>query len=220
LPYAPHWLLSFGGDLCEGQEIWANNIRFATASDLPFGPFDENAQLAGFAADIRALALNVAARWPSDVRCTWVKFNPIDANGRYASLTESNTLFLQGTDIIVGQGTTVMPPQASMCITWRTAFARGRGSKGRIFAPRSHVSVAANGRVNQGQVDGMAQAYRDFIVALNDLEGPDGTGLRVVVASGVNGALNPVERVEVGNVIDTQRRRRNSLVEAFTGINV
>jgi hypothetical protein len=35
-----------------------------------------------------------------------------------------------------------------------------------------------------------------------------------VVASGVNGALNPIKGVSVGSVPDTMRSRRNKLIES------
>lgn len=108
------------------------------------------------------------------------------------------------------------PYQLAYCITFRTAKPRGRAASGRIYVPTPGTGVSKDGL---WFADSVTQALGSAVTLLNDLTG-NGAGLTPYVISGVDGTANEITRVEVGNVLDTQRRRRRSLVETYQGTNL
>lgn len=216
MTYPDHYLLSYGGTICEGAEVWVNNIRMW--SDTPnwiTGMPDEPDMITDIVNDLKALAANASSAWSTDTVCRWVKLNRIGPDGRYASSSESNTRFLTGANIIAGVASaTIHPPQISLAITFRTGIQRGRASRGRIFAPRPSVPVSVNGQISNTNLTNISAAYRTFIQNLGNWPGIDTHNLAPAIVSGVGaGAASYVRSVEVGSVLDTQRRRRSALVE-------
>lgn len=121
-------------------------------------------------------------------------------------------------------GTTVMdmPPQITLAATLTTAKPRGYGSKGRMFLPGTSSTVGDDGRLTNAQTGALATAFRTFINAVNAAAAVEGN---VVVNSaeraGVPGhpaLIEPVTGVKIGSVFDTQRRRRNGLVETYASL--
>lgn len=213
MPYATHWLLQYGGTLGTTGEIWSNNIRLGTVADGDADP-DEEASLVGYTAAVRNLFENQASKIGAHCTLRYLKFNKIGPDGRYVSNTEANSRFLTGSDIVAGaSGAAPMPYSVSAAVTWETDFARGRGSRGRIFSPGATFVVTSEGQMDAGTCAGMASAYSGLISALNDVNPAPGDAMRAIVASGVNGARNPITAVSVGSVPDTMRSRRNKLIE-------
>lgn len=213
MPYSPHYLFSYGGTLGSRGEVWSNNIRLGSVADLDAAP-NEADWLAAAQPILSSLFTGTGSKIGASTRVTYLKLNKIGADGRYVSNTESNTRFLAGTSIIAGTQTVIYPFQVSLAITWTTAFARGRGSKGRIFHPSLTAAVDDEGRISGPQALGIANAYKSFLNAIGGIAPLPGDALKPVVASGINGALNPITGVSVGDVPDTMRTRRNNLVEA------
>lgn len=104
-----------------------------------------------------------------------------------------------------------LPTEVSIVASLNTPFA-GRRFRGRMYLPPPATSqTTPEGRVNATLRDGLAPEMRDY------LSGSVGTStLSSVVASGVGeGALTAVSAVRVGDVFDAQRRRRESIREAY-----
>jgi len=219
MPYTPHFLFSYGGTIGTQGEIWSNNIRFHSAADLDADP-DEAAWLAAAQPFVSALMTGSGSKIASNTKCTYLKLNKIGADGHYVSNTESNTRFLSGASIITGASVPRHPFQVSLAITWLTDFARGRGSKGRIFSPSLTAEVDEEGRIGPTDTLSIANAYKSFLNSLGGIGGVPGDALKAVVASGINGAVNPIKSVSVGNVPDTMRSRRNKLVEARSNVTL
>jgi hypothetical protein len=106
-----------------------------------------------------------------------------------------------------------MPFSVTMCLTMMTAFARGRGSKGRLFSPGPRLEVNGEGQIPAAAANAMATSYALFLSELRSTPAGSVAPLQPVVASSINGALNPITGVQCGTVPDTMRSRRNSLVE-------
>lgn len=223
MAYPDHYLFSFGGTMCAGREVWSNNVRFWAGGDVVIeaGTAEESA-LTKLEADLRTLAGDSASRWHTDTKVEWLKFNRIDATGRYESATESNTRFLSGTSIFGGTSS-VSPsaPQLAVAITFRTELDRGPASVGRIFAPRPAVDNSVEGVIPAAQVTAMVGAYKTWIQSMGNWPGIDLNSVAPAVVSGVGaGKASYIRAVEVGNVMDTQRRRRNALPEVRTRLAV
>jgi hypothetical protein len=96
---------------------------------------------------------------------------------------------------------------------------RGRASKGRMYLPGYCGGINGAGKVDGSTVNSIANNLKTFFDSFaNDADVPD----QLILASGSNGAFSQllaqndyVERIKVGDVVDTQRRRRNGLRETY-----
>jgi len=99
-----------------------------------------------------------------------------------------------------------LPFQCALGVSWKTDLAT-RAGRGRIYLPPISVANMAAGRVGAGSVAGIVTAVNAFWGAL------DTAGLSLVIRHKAVHSSTTVTGGNVGNVIDTQRRRRNKLVE-------
>lgn len=121
-------------------------------------------------------------------------------------------------------------PQDSICVTLGTVKPRGLASKGRMFLPPTDYAISTDGLLVEAARDAVLTKMKNFITAVNNAEP---SGLDVAIFSkgkGVKtfnettgkiewdyptpGPIQTVTQVEVGKVVDTQRRRRRQLVES------
>jgi len=107
----------------------------------------------------------------------------------------------------------MLPFQCASCVSWRTALAT-RGGRGRIYLPPLAVSTLDTGRLSSAAVTAIVAAVGELTGSL------DGDGLALTLFSGTTFAQTPITGGDVGDVIDTQRRRRNKLIEARTSFAV
>lgn len=105
----------------------------------------------------------------------------------------------------------MLPFQCATSISWRTALAT-RAGRGRIYLPPLAVSVVDSGRLSAGAATTVAGAAGDLVAGL------DSGGLSLILFGRDSHTQTPVTAGDVGNVIDTQRRRRSKLVEARTPV--
>lgn len=105
-----------------------------------------------------------------------------------------------------------LPAQCSPCVSLTTAIAGSR-ARGRMFLPPPDTSVlTTSGRMS-------AQSRTDLVAALDVFfAAMSGNGATCVVVSSVGGVYTTynVNTIRLGDVLDTQRRRRNSIAEVYT----
>jgi hypothetical protein len=115
-----------------------------------------------------------------------------------------------GSGTLVGtSGSGPLPPQIAVCVSLRTAFSGAR-FRGRFYLPSPVTStLATTGRLATTNVATFATALSSaFAAALS------GVPLSfLVIYSRVGRSTSPVLTLDVGDVFDTQRRRRDKLVE-------
>lgn len=198
--------LVFAGSLWRDEEIWTISMHLRPTepgADLP----------APYAAWPAAAAwfTGVGARISNAARMHYVKLNEINEQGLYARENES---FRHDHPVVGGvrgpiQGTAW--PAVTYAVTLRTTNYRGPASRGRFYVPAPAPSQdAETGRIPTTDCNEMATAAATFIGRLN----VDLAPWKVVVASNAHSTMADVTGVEVGDVMDTQRRRRNSMPEA------
>lgn len=100
----------------------------------------------------------------------------------------------------------MLPFQCASGVSWRTATAT-RSGRGRMYLPPLAVSVLDTGRLSTSAVSTISDAVGQLTDSL------DGGGLVLVLLNRTTLVTTPVTSQDVGNVIDTQRRRRNKLIE-------
>src|SRR4029453_8811607 len=111
------------------------------------------------------------------------------------------------------------PPQCPLAATLTTAKPRGFGSKGRMYLPGMTTSIDSSGKIpstNQANIANPFQTFMNTVIGHTDIPYPVIVNSREVAGiPGHAAAFFPVTGNKIGNVIDTQRRRRNGLVETY-----
>lgn len=135
--------------------------------------------------------------------------------------TELSNVFygIPGSTIDGDEATIKLPSQCTLVVTLTSDRVRGKASKGRMFLPGIATMPDATGRLTSGQVTTNIAQLKVFFDALNaHADVPN----KVILAAkwsgllGINPAQNDyVTGLKLGTVIDTQRRRRNDLAEAY-----
>lgn len=111
------------------------------------------------------------------------------------------------------------PGQIALAATFTTAVPRGLGSKGRMYLPGVCANIEDTGKIPGSILDGIVTNLHDFLGMINqDTEQP---GKLITASKGSKKDLfsSPVNRLitglKIGDVYDTQQRRRNQLVEQY-----
>ncbi len=141
--------------------------------------------------------------------------NTLKAYG-YAEIgtpSQSSASFTLGT-ALPGNGTAVSPTQCALVVTLKTAFT-GRHNTGRFYMPATAAGVGTANRLNNGQPAAVAGATATLLHALGLLTINGTTSSAVFVPSSGAAQSRFVTAVEVGDVIDTQRRRRDQYKETY-----
>lgn len=154
-----------------------------------------------------------------------IKIARILADGK----TDTNNVIYApyGTAISGNSSFNRYPPQIALAATLEVAGKRGLASKGRMYLPGIAQAIEDDGRLSAANSLKVVNGFKAFMDQVNVAVSGDGAvilasqGKRVKNAQGeyepVPGtAVNDyVTRVRVGSVYDTQRRRRNDLVETY-----
>ena len=113
-----------------------------------------------------------------------------------------------------------MPPQCALVATLIAGSGKGLAGKGRMYLPGICAPVDSTGHISVGSCQGIATKLAAFFDTINS--SVDSPGHTVNASKGskallyVNGVTIPTNGVRVGNVYDTQRRRRDSLAEVYS----
>lgn len=226
MTYRLHTLVTIGGSLFNEEE-WSIGVRLhngAYDAQTPEGINNANqAALEDLWADAAAFVTDQDGAFSSRARLEWVKANAIGANGRYAEEGRTVAYFAPQEDWVVGLRDAA-PAQNALVYTLRGDRDRGRASRGRFYVPAGRLAIdSATGRIPAASCQGYAAAGARFIEALNDWPGidlPSAPTVHVISELGNPGPIMEVDRVLVGDVVDTQRRRRNQMPETYYGVDV
>lgn len=221
-----HIQVVWGGTL-PGGEIWSNSLRMASSQlgddiSFPLTWQELDDWLHGkLKDDIRSWHTGPGAHIHMNAILTHAKANYIKRDGHYLDVNTHEHVY---NPVAAGNYSDNQPPnQVSLAVSLVTGLQRGYAHRGRFYSPLPSFAIAADGRISQGNADTVAAAGSSFITALNDQPGWD-VGPKdhkvVVMSSRGQGATNPVSGVEVGRVLDTQRRRRQELTEAYSASGV
>lgn len=210
-----HVLVAWGGTM-PGGEIWTNTLRMRDVNPIGFpDQVAVNGYLTGGFKDALTTYWNaVKALIGTGTKLEWMKANRVGTDGKYLDATTNVYTYAAPN---AGTAVTNFPNQVSAVVSTTTGLARGRAHIGRWFLPGIACAVdAATGLLTVAQVTTFANASAAFIGALNDTAVVLGVDqLRAAVMSNLGaGVDHDITGVRVGRVPDTQRRRRNKIVEA------
>lgn len=195
------------GDLGAGLEQWSSGCAFRPAPGFAADPADVQGWCENiYNAAATVFPVAVLNRMSSGCRITGVRAQYYGPSG--PALYSGFRAF---TTPLAGQGTISMPPQCSMVVSLLTSIA-GRKFRGRMYWPNLAGSMTSSMKltVPAGTATGFATMLNEIA---SRYPGPD--IIEPAVYSAVDQALTSVTSVRVGDVVDTQRRRRDALTEIY-----
>lgn len=211
--------VTFGGSIGTAgtsPEVWQCGLHFAYPTSVLVPGVPTEGQLGDLYDAFAAYLVLTANGIGEGVVLLWAKAAGLDLAGDY---TTDPVIYEAGTPAAGITAVGGVPPQVAVAVTLWSGQTLGRANYGRYYLPWVCRSVspstgAMSGTANQE----MADAAADFIGAANTLAA-DWSGTDDAVVSNMSavgaGTTKVVSSVRVGSVKDTQRRRRNRIVEAY-----
>lgn len=112
---------------------------------------------------------------------------------------------------IGNQSSTQLPPQNSPVVSLRT-LQIGSAGRGRMFLPSMTSAALSGAKIASTPLSDLADVAQTFV---QDLAVASTPFVYPIVTGGNFTKYAVVKRVKVGNVMDTQRRRRNAIAETY-----
>ena len=219
--------MTWGGTLAAGQDIWSCGL-YLDAGLGNINPIDE-AQWAAigellptYAAAVRQLHTDTDTRIPNNVRLEWLKLAYLDVNGSYKAEAHE---YIYPSPVGGGMASAYIP-QVACVVTLVSEKYKDPGKYNRFYLPAANTTTAGSYKMTATETEGVAASAAAFIEALDQVYSGE-TGettwagtIRPVVASKSYNQIMPVVSLRVGDVLDTQRRRRNKVYENYNEIAV
>lgn len=221
MAYIQHNRLTILGDYFSGVdslEEWQISINFGypgTAPDL--AKPSQNAEMEGA---IKAWwnGAHVGGHYMQSTRLLGFKWNAIGPDGRYVTPQLPNTVLF--TPPVPGKMTGYVPKfptQIAQVFSLRTGL-KGKSFNGRLYMPGPDLNLLAGWFLDPSYLQPQAAAMASFLSTLAGFDNNWGVGGNIgkpVIAS-TKGFNSYITSVRLGNRLDTQRRRRRSLVETYS----
>jgi len=192
----------------EGGEIFNFGVHFrATTGQAAAMATDFASAVTKMWNGTNTPAGNITALYPAAIGVDGVTVDELDVNGKN---------FQQGraTLALVGTGTDEpLPPQNAVVVSLRTDLPT-RAGRGRFFLPSPVVTTVVSQRLDSTAQDDILHGARAMLESMIT-----DTWVPVIYHRGANQA-DDVVSLDVGDVFDNQRRRRNKLVETRVSSNL
>lgn len=221
MTYARNYIkLTFGGTLAGGGDIWSCGFSLGTDTDATIESITEDLPSVGgiIGTLIQSWFSNSGNHVPSDVKLVSVKAAAINTDGKQTTPAwEAEFLASGGTNFpYLPQGATVR--------TLVSSKFKDPGKYNRFYLPVAIDNTFETWKISNGVATSMATLTAQLIDDINTSlaeAGPFNNTYEVCVVSNKGtGYQYPVASVRVGNIVDTQRRRRNALTETYQSVNV
>lgn len=224
----PFMKLTFGGTQAKGQDIWTCGINLSIQNDelIPVVPTNAVVAFENYIKDVDADIIDIFTNYisnsdmniPSGATLDYIKLAVIDTNGQY--IVDAHTWEPQ--EVTGGEGKFYVP-QVSIVMTLQSDKRVDPGKYGRFYLPTTATNV--RGGYRPTNTDKKAELTANLLAALNRRVGGGLADVRVrpaavTSASNFSGSYRPFTTVKVGNVFDTQRRRRNKIGETYEVVDI
>lgn len=216
--------VTISGTCFTGAEIWSTGFWLGSESADAGDPAGSADDIAGYWNTFFAGAANSIS---SQYITNQVKVSQHKASDGKVDLTKVDIYDLSPTQA-GGGSNSALPPQITLAATLTSELQRGTASKGRMYLPGVNVAVTnTSGKIISTYLNTLTTALKTMFDAINaDTDIPD----RVVLVSRGNKVTDAgtgevhyvlpkntnVTGLRAGDVYDTQRRRRNDLIETYT----
>lgn len=212
-PYS-FWKITFGGELAGSDEIWSCGFHVAAGTsdvDLALQPQAGSAEMTAIWTAIESFYTKAYSRAPRVMRLNWLKVATIGTDGRYMGPPTEHISEVP----IAGNSDKAFIPSTAVVYTLAANKFKDPGKYSRFYLP----TVPPNGVDAYTEDTGMslnrAETATALIREINAVFVDLNTAYKVRAVSERVNSYMAITRVRVGNVIDTQRRRRNRLYEQY-----
>jgi hypothetical protein len=211
--------LTWGGYIGEGSEdSWQVGVHLAPTAPSTAAFMPSPTQLGTLAEGaLRTFHTSDNAQASHLVKLNWAKAAPLDFNGHYSG--EAVTYNLATPMPGHYEGDQRSAPQVACAITLWSGQRLGHANYGRLYYPMWSATLSEYGYVIDSHAGLMADQAKILIDGINSWADSifTATDVAVTILSKVGlGAMKRPSAIRIGNVKDTQQRRRRQLREAYT----
>lgn len=207
--------LTFSGTCFGGTEIWSTGLFIADpGSDVGTATQTEvDLYAARWSTFFGLMANNFSYKYIT----TQTKLSVLDTAGHPDPL---NTVYNTALVTPGGLASAPYPPQISLVASLRATAIHGLATHGRMYLPGIATAMdTTTAKMPSSQQGTLATAFQTFINGINT-DAPVGEVVSLcskgrTTPTVLPGVSQAVTHVEIGDVFDTQRRRRNGLTEAY-----
>lgn len=207
--------VTLSGTMFGGQEIWSTG--FFMGFEGQDAPAITETGVSDISAAWQTFFTAATSKVADDYTYTMCKVQMMATDGK--AVADSAVYYSPPAAVVGYSNTAAFPPQVALVATLANSLPRGLATKGRMFLPGVNAAVDATGHISVAEAAAIATNLQAFFTTImNDADTPG----RAVLASLGNslqlrpGEIRQVSQVRVGNVYDTQRRRRNALTENYS----
>lgn len=222
MPYDQEFLkVTWGFSIVNTPEEAQTGLNFSSPSTPNY-----DASLALSSIDIATLGPLLIARMTTLINGAGVHFadygrlNTVRIAGVLLSGAEIDPAKIYEDTTPAFGGNTGIPPQVSIVCSTRSGLTSGAANFGRMYLPYTEpVIEPGTPFVAAATIATIATAFAVFVNGCNaDIQANDGTQTSeaTIMTQVTGGVSKKIAQVAVGNVIDTQRRRRNQLAETYS----
>lgn len=211
------WRVQLLGTMMSGLEEWSTGFFMGNTSGGDVGQAPTEADAEAIALAWETFFEASTSGFSGNFKTVGCKISLVSTNGQ--SDPANTAYYYFPTAISGGSGGAWFPPQIALVATLTTDRVRGYASKGRMFLPGINFPIDATGHMSPTEQNNIRTNLVTFLNAANANITQD---YEVVVNSALSAGIpghpalvEPVTGVRVGNVYDTQRRRRNQLAEMY-----
>jgi len=198
------------------EEVWSINPVFDPSFEFPGSVNQANLDAACALIANRSLPATLSTALSASAARTGARVEVRDdtTDALIAISTQASTA------ASVGLGSLKLPPQAAAVLSIRTNTTGGSG-RGRIYWPAMGATLAVDGRISLPNLATFTSDFKLYLTGIqNDLAASFvGISFNLAVRSKTTKTTPHAVRLQAGNVVDTQRRRRDGLPEAYTTVN-
>lgn len=209
--------VTFSGSTMSTGEEWATGFWLGTMFGDSTPP--DQAEADALKALWQTFFTASTSKFWAGCKTEQVKVALVGANGQS---DPNNSVFAYYSPVISGTGTDTVPypPQCSLVATITSPKARGFASKSRMYLPGINAPIGSDGKVLSTTVNAINNNFKAFLDGVNAHADIDGfVILNSAESVGIpsHGAIiEAATGCRIGNVYDTQRRRRNQLQEVYS----
>ena len=190
-----------------GGEVWSINPVWVSSPSVTTIPYSN---LLGIATDVDSVFptpgfLDVM---DNETTITGSRVECRELSGELINLAEHTR-----SSPVPGSGVQPHPYQTALVVSLRTAVAGPRG-RGRLYVPATGAAISGSTlRLTSSVQTAFLTAAETYLGALNVSVNTHAALSELCVWSRTGESAAPVTKISVGDVLDTQRRRRDTLVE-------
>lgn len=205
-----HNVVRINGSL-PGGEVWSVTPKF----NRPSGPVTEYEDLERWA----GVVAGTMETWATSnvfrqLLSTSGYIDSVRVEARNAANQLTQAAEVQLSPSLQGNGVANKIYQSCVVFTFLTGRP-GRSYKGRMYWPALAASLSANLRLSQSTIDSYATNGVELLEMIGGAGATDGEFPIPVVVSQTTGVATAITAVRVGDILDIQRRRRDSLTENY-----